>query len=73
MLMRNLQSVNALYLICGLVLCLIFMVQVRQIYDNKLKYNRYLGYKQFVRIKVYNERLKANELILIINSPVPDE
>lgn len=52
MLMRNLQSVNAFYMLGGLAFCLILMVQIRQIYDNKLKYNRYLGYKQFVSMNL---------------------
>ncbi|KAH0951285.1 hypothetical protein HN011_001233, partial [Eciton burchellii] len=32
----------------GLVLCLVFMIQIKQIYNNNQKYNRYLNYKQYM-------------------------
>ena len=52
MFMRNLQNVNIFYFVSAFALCWILMIQIRQIYDNKLKYNRYLGYKEFVSISI---------------------
>jgi len=46
---RNLQGLNAFCLLVGLSLCFILVFQIRQLYDNRLKYNRFLGYKQFVQ------------------------
>ena len=46
--LRGLQNTNLLVLLGGLLLCLVFMIQVKQIYNNNQKYNRYLGYKQYM-------------------------
>lgn len=48
LLLRNLQNINTVIVLGGLALCLIFMVQVKQLYHKNQKYNRYLGYKQYV-------------------------
>jgi hypothetical protein len=50
MLIRNLQHMNTFYFLSLLALCLMIIIQIKQIYENKLKYNRYLGYRQFVSI-----------------------
>jgi hypothetical protein len=47
--LRGLQNSSSLVLLGGLVLCLVFMIQIKQIYNNNQKYNRYLNYKQYVR------------------------
>lgn len=46
--LRSFQITNLLVLLGGLLLCLIFMIQVKQIYNNNQKYNRYLGYKEYM-------------------------
>ncbi|EZA55071.1 hypothetical protein X777_04537 [Ooceraea biroi] len=46
--LRGLQNSNSLVLLGGLVLCLVFMIQIKQIYNNNQKYNRYLNYKQYM-------------------------
>lgn len=51
--LRSFQNTNLLVLLGGLLLCLVFMIQVKQIYNNNQKYNRYLGYKEYVRLKKY--------------------
>ena len=48
--LRSFQNTNLLMLLGGLLLCLIFMIQMKQIYINTQKYNRYLGYKEYVRL-----------------------
>jgi len=47
--LRGLQNSSSLVLLGGFVLCLVFMIQIKQIYNNNQKYNRYLNYKQYVR------------------------
>jgi len=47
--LRGLQNSNSLVVLGGLALCLLFMIQIKQIYNNNQKYNRYLNYKQYVR------------------------
>lgn len=49
LILRGFQNTNLLVILGGLLLCLIFMIQVKQIYNNSQKYNRYLGYKEYVR------------------------
>lgn len=49
--LRSFQNTNLLVLLGGLLLCLVFMIQVKQIYNNNQKYNRYLGYKEYVRFR----------------------
>lgn len=53
--LRSFQNTNLLVLLGGLLLCLVFMIQMKQIYNNNQKYNRYLGYKEYVRFhkKIY--------------------
>ncbi|KOX72774.1 hypothetical protein WN51_00714 [Melipona quadrifasciata] len=46
--LRNFQNTNLLVLLGGLLLCLVFLIQVKQIYNNNQKYNRYLGYKEYM-------------------------
>ncbi|PBC25418.1 hypothetical protein APICC_01790 [Apis cerana cerana] len=46
--LRSFQNTNLLVLLGGLLLCLVFMIQVKQIYNNNQKYNRYLGYKEYM-------------------------
>lgn len=48
--LRGLQNSNSLVVLGGLALCLLFMIQIKQIYNNNQKYNRYLNYKQYVRL-----------------------
>lgn len=54
--LRGFQNTNLLVLLGGLLLCLVFMIQVKQIYNNNQKYNRYLGYKEYVRSHLTNQR-----------------
>lgn len=49
--LRSFQNTNLLVLLGGLLLCLVFMIQMKQIYNNNQKYNRYLGYKEYVRFR----------------------
>ncbi|KAL0107195.1 hypothetical protein PUN28_015606 [Cardiocondyla obscurior] len=46
--LRGFQSSSFLVVLGGLVLCLLFMFQIKQIYNNNQKYNRYLNYKQYM-------------------------
>ncbi|KAF3423277.1 hypothetical protein QLX08_006067 [Tetragonisca angustula] len=46
--LRSFQNTNLLVLLGGLLLCLVFLIQVKQIYNNNQKYNRYLGYKEYM-------------------------
>ncbi|CAD1468112.1 unnamed protein product [Heterotrigona itama] len=46
--LRSFQNTNLLVLLGGLLLCLVFLIQVKQIYNNHQKYNRYLGYKEYM-------------------------
>ncbi|KAM0737546.1 hypothetical protein ACS0PU_000639 [Formica fusca] len=46
--LRGLQNSNSLVVLGGLALCLLFMIQMKQIYTNNQKYNRYLNYKQYM-------------------------
>ncbi|OAD58444.1 hypothetical protein WN48_11098 [Eufriesea mexicana] len=46
--LRSFQNTNLLVLLGGLLLCLVFMIQVKQIYNNNQKYNRYMGYKEYM-------------------------
>ena len=46
--LRGFQNTNLLVLLGGLLLCLVFMIQVKQIYNNNQKYSRYLGYKEYM-------------------------
>lgn len=57
--LRSFQNTNLLVLLGGLLLCLVFMIQVKQIYNNNQKYNRYLGYKEYMN--EISSELKAVE------------
>ena len=57
--LRSFQNTNLLMLLGGLLLCLIFMIQMKQIYINTQKYNRYLGYKEYMN--EISSELKAVE------------
>ncbi|KAG7209723.1 hypothetical protein KM043_011357 [Ampulex compressa] len=46
--LRGFQNTNLLVLLGGLLLCLVLMIQIKQIYNNNQRYNRYLGYKQYM-------------------------
>lgn len=57
--LRSFQNTNLLVLLGGLLMCLVFMIQVKQIYNNNQKYNRYLGYKEYMN--EISSELKAVE------------
>lgn len=46
--LRQLQKMRSVALIGGIILCLVLMLQMKQIWDNNQKHNRFLGYKQYV-------------------------
>lgn len=57
--LRGIQNTNSFVLLGGLLLCLVLTIQIKQIYVNNQKYNRYLGYEQY--INEINKELKAVE------------
>ncbi|KAK2583475.1 hypothetical protein KPH14_009443 [Odynerus spinipes] len=46
--LRGMQNTNSFVLLGGLLLCLVLTIQIKQIYVNNQKYNRYLGYEQYI-------------------------
>lgn len=48
LILRGIQNTNSFILLGGLLLCLVLTIQIKQIYTNNQKYNRYLGYEQYV-------------------------
>ncbi|EFN78982.1 hypothetical protein EAI_12135 [Harpegnathos saltator] len=46
--LRGLQNSNSLVVLGLVILSLVFMIQIKQIYNNNQKYNRYLTYKQYM-------------------------
>lgn len=63
--LRGFQNTNLLVLLGGLLLCLVFMIQVKQIYNNNQKYSRYLGYNEYVRFEG-NVDVRVNVCPLIV-------
>lgn len=57
---RGVLNVNTLFSLGAFVLCLMLMLQFKQIYNNHEKNNRLQGYRQFVSIEVrlYKRRLR---------------
>lgn len=52
LIIRGILNVNTLLSLGGFVLCLMLMLQFKQIYNNHEKNNRLQGYRQFVSIEV---------------------
>ncbi|KAL2717872.1 hypothetical protein V1478_011748 [Vespula squamosa] len=46
--LRGIQNTNSFILLGGLLVCLVLTIQIKQIYINNQKYNRYLGYEQYI-------------------------
>ncbi|XP_012256751.2 uncharacterized protein LOC105686467 [Athalia rosae] len=46
--LRRLQKMHSVVLLGGIIVCLILMIQVKQIYENNQKHYRFLGYKQYI-------------------------
>lgn len=58
--LRGIQNTNSFVLLGGLLLCLVLTIQIKQIYVNNRKYNRYLGYEQY--INEIDKELKTIEM-----------
>lgn len=48
---RYLYNLNTFIVLGVMMLCVVLMIQVKEIYNNNQKYNRYLVYKQYVSTK----------------------
>lgn len=64
--LRGLQNSNSLVILGLVILSLVFMIQIKQIYNNNQKYNRYITYKQYVRSKCLYRYFNNRKVIEII-------
>ncbi|KAK0162088.1 hypothetical protein PV327_008453 [Microctonus hyperodae] len=46
--LRNLHNINTLLVLGTLMLCVVFMIQLKDIYSKNRRYYRYLGYRQYI-------------------------